>query len=191
MVIVGGDRYASETYLYEPKKEGPEKLIYQYTSRPQLKKVEKLLSPMHAIRYKSVDGLEIHAYLTLPQGESIEKLPLVVLVHGGPKGVRDYWGYDSEAQFLANRGYAVLQANYRGSGGYGKKFLNAGNKQWGRLMQDDLSAGVKFLVEKGIVDRKKVVIMGGSYGGYATLAGLAFTPELYICLLYTSPSPRD
>jgi len=180
LVIVGGDRYASETYLYEPKKEGPEKLIYQYTSRPQLKKVEKLLSPMHAIRYKSVDGLEIHAYLTLPQGESIEKLPLVVLVHGGPKGVRDYWGYDSEAQFLANRGYAVLQANYRGSGGYGKKFLNAGNKQWGRLMQDDLSAGVKFLVEKGIVDRKKVVIMGGSYGGYATLAGLAFTPELYI-----------
>ena len=101
-----------------------------------------------------------------------------MLPHGGP-WYRDSWGFDNEAQFLANRGYAVLQPNFRGSTGYGKKFLNAGNKQWGDRMQDDLTWGVKHLVAKGIADPKRVGIMGGSYGGYATLAGVAFTPELY------------
>jgi dipeptidyl aminopeptidase/acylaminoacyl peptidase len=104
-----------------------------------------------------------------------------MLIHGGPKGPRDSWGYDPEAQFLANRGYAVLQPNFRASGGYGKKFLNAGDGQWGLLMQDDITWGVKYLVEKGIADKNRVAIMGGSYGGYATLAGLAFTPDLYAC----------
>jgi dienelactone hydrolase len=106
---------------------------------------------------------------------------MVVLVHGGPKGPRDTWGYDPEAQFLANRGYAVLQPNFRASGGYGKAFLNAGDMQWGKLMQDDITWGVKYLVEKGIADKGRVAIMGGSYGGYATLAGLAFTPDVYAC----------
>jgi len=123
----------------------------------------------------------IPAYLTLPTGKKPEKLPVVILVHGGPKGPREYWGYDPEVQFLANRGYAVLQPNFRASGGYGKKFLNAGDLQWGKLMQDDITWGVKYLVEQGIADKDKVAIMGGSYGGYATLAGLAFTPELYAC----------
>ncbi len=136
------------------------------------------LAQMTPIKYKSSDGLEIPAYLTLPKGVEAKNLPLVVFPHGGP-WARDDWGYDSYAQFLANRGYAVLQMNFRGSTGYGKKFLDAGNKQWGDLMQDDITWGVKYLVAQGIVDAKRVGIMGGSYGGYATLAGVAFTPDVY------------
>jgi dienelactone hydrolase len=156
-------------------------IIFQYTPRPALKKVEQHLAAMQPISYPSSDGLSIPAYLTLPVGTSGKNLPVVILVHGGPKGPRDYWGYNSEVQFLANRGYAVLQPNFRSSGGYGKKFLNAGDKQWGKLMQDDITWGVKYLVGKGIADKNKVSIMGGSYGGYATLAGLAFTPDIYAC----------
>lgn len=136
------------------------------------------LAQMTPIRYKSSDGLEIPAYLTLPKGVEAKNLPLIVFPHGGPWS-RDSWGYSSYAQFLANRGYAVLQMNFRGSTGYGKKFLDAGNKQWGDLMQDDITWGVKHLVSQGIADEKRVGIMGGSYGGYATLAGVAFTPDLY------------
>jgi dienelactone hydrolase len=136
---------------------------------------------MEPIRYKSSDGLEIPGYLTVPNGCKSQALPLVVLVHGGPKGPRDYWGYDPLVQFLANRGYAVLQPNFRASGGYGKKFMNAGDLEWGKLMQDDITWGVKHLIKEGIADESKVAIMGGSYGGYATLAGLAFTPNLYAC----------
>ncbi len=138
----------------------------------------KALSPMRAIRYKSSDGLEIPAYLTLPKGLPEKGLPLVVVPHGGPWG-RDVWGYASMAQFLANRGYAVLMPNFRASTGYGKKFLDAGNGQWGDKMQDDITWGVKYLVDQGTVDPKRVGIMGGSYGGYATLAGVTFTPDLY------------
>ena len=138
----------------------------------------KALSPMTAVRYKSSDGLEIPAYLTIPKGTSGKNLPLIVVPHGGPWG-RDSWGYNSFAQFLANRGYAVLQPNFRASTGYGKKFLDAGNNQWGDKMQDDITWGVKYLVDQGIADPKRVGIMGGSYGGYATLAGVTFTPDLY------------
>jgi dipeptidyl aminopeptidase/acylaminoacyl peptidase len=136
------------------------------------------LAKMTPIRYKSSDGLEIPAYLTLPKGVEPKNLPVVVLVHGGPWG-RDVWGYNSNAQFLANRGYAVLQPNFRASTGFGKKFLNAGNRQWGEKMQDDITWGVKHLIAQGIADPKRVGIMGGSYGGYATLAGVTFTPDLY------------
>lgn len=136
------------------------------------------LSPMKAVRYKSSDGLEIPGYLTLPKGLPEKDLPLVVVPHGGPWG-RDVWGYNSMAQFLANRGYAVLQPNFRASTGYGKKFLNAGNNEWGQKMQDDITWGVKYLVEQGTVDPKRVGIMGGSYGGYATLAGVTYTPDTY------------
>ncbi len=138
----------------------------------------KALSPMKAIRYRSSDGLEVPAYLTLPKGMPEKNLPLVVVPHGGP-WARDNWGYSSMAQFLANRGYAVLNPNFRGSTGYGKKFLDAGNGQWGDKMQDDITWGVKHLVDLGIADPKRVAIMGGSYGGYATLAGVTFTPDLY------------
>ncbi len=178
LVSVGGDVYAYETYYYNANTGD---LIYQYTSRPRLKEVEKYLAPMKPITFKSSDGLEIPAYLTIPYGRVEKNLPLVVLVHGGPKGPRDYWGYNPYAQMLANRGYAVLQPNFRASGGYGKSFLNAGDKEWGRLMQDDVTWGVKHLIDKGIADKDKVAIMGGSYGGYATLAGLTFTPDLYAC----------
>ena len=131
-----------------------------------------------SVSYASSDGLTIPAYLTLPQGVDAKALPLVVMPHGGP-WARDQWGYISFAQFLANRGLAVLQPNFRGSSGYGKKFLNAGNKQWGERMQDDITWGVRYLVAQGIADPKRVGILGSSYGGYATLAGVAFTPELY------------
>jgi dienelactone hydrolase len=133
---------------------------------------------MKPIRYKSSDGLEIPAYLTLPKGVAPKNLPVVIFPHGGPWG-RDSWGYSSFAQFLANRGYAVLQPNFRASTGYGKRFLNAGNNEWGQKMQDDITWGVKYLIEQGIADPKRVGIMGGSYGGYATLAGVTFTPETY------------
>ena len=109
-----------------------------------------------------------------------KNLPVVVFPHGGP-WARDGWGYNSYAQFLANRGYAVLSPNFRSSTGYGKKFLNAGNNQWGEKMQDDLTWGVKYLIGEGIADSTKIGIMGGSYGGYATLAGVAFTPDVYAC----------
>ena len=178
LVAVGGDKYASEAYFFDAD---TKKLIYQYTPIPALKKVEKHLAPMQPVAYKSSDGLEIPAYLTLPVGKEPKNLPVVVFVHGGPKGPRDYWGYNAAVQFLANRGYAVLQPNFRASGGFGKKFLNAGDLQWGKLMQDDITRGVKYLIDRGIADKNKVAVMGGSYGGYATLAGLAFTPDVYAC----------
>lgn len=178
LLAVSGDKYAAEVHFFDVKSK---KLIHQYTPRPKLKAVEQHLAPMKPISFKSSDGMEIPAYLTTPVGIGEKNLPVIVLVHGGPKGPRDYWGYNAEVQFLANRGYAVLQPNFRSSGGYGKKFLNAGDMQWGKLMQDDITWGVKHLIDLGIADKNKVAIMGGSYGGYATLAGLAFTPDLYAC----------
>ncbi len=138
----------------------------------------KSLAQRKPYHYPSSDGLDIPAYLTLPKGLKASQLPLIVFPHGGP-WARDSFGYDTYAQFLSNRGYAVLQPNFRGSTGYGKKFLNAGNGEWGRKMQDDLTWGVKALVAAGIVDRSACGIAGGSYGGYATLAGVAFTPDVY------------
>jgi dienelactone hydrolase len=133
---------------------------------------------MQPMRYESSDGLEIPAYVTLPKGVPAKNLPVVIVPHGGP-WARDMWGYSGLPQFLANRGYAVLQMNFRGSTGYGKQFLDKGNGEWGRKMQDDVTWGVKALVQKGIADPKRVAIMGGSYGGYATLAGVAYTPDVY------------
>jgi len=160
-------------YLFDRK---TKKLSFQYRPRPDIP--VKSLAPMKAIKYKSSDGLEIPAYLVLPKGVPAKNLPMVAFPHGGPWG-RDFWGYSSFAQFLANRGYAVLMPNFRASTGYGKKFLDAGNKQWGDKMQDDITWGIKYLISEGIVDAKHVGIMGGSYGGYATLAGVAFTPDIY------------
>jgi dipeptidyl aminopeptidase/acylaminoacyl peptidase len=144
---------------------------------------------MKPIRYRARDGLEIPAYLTLPRGVEAKNLPVVVHPHGGP-WARDGWGYDPYAQFLANRGYAVLQMNFRGSTGYGKHFLNAGDHEWGTgAMQNDITDGVKYLIDQGIADPDRVAIFGGSYGGYATLAGVAFTPDLYACAIpYVAPS---
>ena len=173
IVIAGSDREPGETYLWNRK---ARTLDLQFRIREELPR--ESLSERKPYKFTSSDGLEIHGYLTLPKGLPAKNLPLVVFPHGGPWG-RDYWGYDTFAQFLSNRGYAVLQPNFRASTGYGKKFLNAGNGEWGRKMQDDLTWGVKALIAEGTVDPKRVGIAGGSYGGYATLAGVAFTPHVY------------
>lgn len=141
---------------------------------------EDEMSEMKPVTFMSRDGLKLNGYLTLPKGKEPKDLPVVLNPHGGP-WARDYWGFNPEVQFLANRGYAVLQINFRGSVGYGRKFWESSFKQWGRKMQDDLTDGVKWLEEQGIADPKRVAIYGGSYGGYAVLAGLAFTPDLYSC----------
>lgn len=175
LVNATADIDPGSTYLYDRQNK---KLTFQYSPRPNIP--VKDLAEMKSINYKSSDGLEIPAYLTLPKGLEPKNLPVVVFPHGGPWG-RDSWGYHSYAQFLANRGYAVLSPNFRASTGYGKKFLNAGNDQWGDKMQDDITWGVKYLIGEGIADSTRIGIMGGSYGGYAVLAGLAFTPNVYAC----------
>lgn len=173
IVSANADTDPGSTYLYDRTSK---KLTLQYQIREKLNR--SYLSPMKPVKYPSSDGMEIPAYLTLPKGVEAKNLPAVIFPHGGP-WYRDSWGYNALAQFLANRGYAVLQPNFRGSTGYGKKFIDAGNKQWGDKMQDDLTWGAKYLVSQGIADPKKIGIMGGSYGGYATLAGVAFTPDVY------------
>lgn len=173
MIVASSDREPGERYLFD---RNSKELTFQYRIFDKLPR--EALAAQKAISYPSVDGLPIPAYLTLPLGVAPKNLPLVVYPHGGPWG-RDTWGFSSIAQFLANRGYAVLQPNFRASTGYGKKFLNAGNNEWGQKMQDDITYGVRYLVSQGMVDPKRVGIMGGSYGGYATLAALAFTPDVY------------
>jgi len=169
------DRTLGSYYLYE---KNTDKLTKLADRNPWLN--ENDLAEVKPILYKSRDGLTIHGYLTLPKGKAPKNLPVVVNPHGGP-WARDIWGFNSEVQFLANRGYAVLQMNFRGSTGYGRKFWEISFKQWGKTMQDDVSDGVKWLIAQGIADPKRIAIYGGSYGGYATLAGLAFSPDLYAC----------
>lgn len=169
------DRSLGAYYLYETDSD---KLTKIAEVSPWLD--ENNLAPMKPIKYTSRDGLTINGYLTLPLGKEPKNLPVVINPHGGP-WYRDNWGFNPEVQFLANRGYAVLQMNFRGSTGYGRKFWEASFRQWGLKMQDDISDGVKWLIEEGIADPKKVAIYGGSYGGYATLAGMTFTPDLYAC----------
>jgi dipeptidyl aminopeptidase/acylaminoacyl peptidase len=167
------DRSLGSFYLYEANSG---KLTKLADRNPWLK--EDQLAEMKPIEYKSRDGLTIHGYLTLPKGRPATNLPIVVNPHGGP-WVRDEWGFNPEVQFLANRGFGVLQMNYRGSTGYGRNFWEAGFKQWGQSMQDDITDGVRWLIDQGIADPKRVAIYGGSYGGYAVLEGLTKTPDLY------------
>jgi dipeptidyl aminopeptidase/acylaminoacyl peptidase len=165
-------------YLYDRGKCAVSEL---FSTRPELEVYR--LAPMHSAVVLARDGLELVSYLTMPPGESARPaapLPTVLLVHGGP-WARDSYGYDSRHQWLANRGYAVLSVNFRGSTGFGKAFLNAGDLQWGRKMHDDIVDAVAWAIGQGIADPKRVAIMGGSYGGYATLAGLAFTPQVFCC----------
>jgi dipeptidyl aminopeptidase/acylaminoacyl peptidase len=169
------DRSLGSYYLYDKNNDELKKLA---DVGPWLDETE--LSEMKPVSFNARDGLKINGYLSLPLGVEPKNLPTVLLVHGGPWS-RDTWGYSPESQFLTNRGFAVFRVDYRGSIGYGRKFWEASFKQWGKTMQNDLTDGVKWLVEQGIADPKRVAIYGGSYGGYATLAGLAFTPELYAC----------
>jgi dipeptidyl aminopeptidase/acylaminoacyl peptidase len=162
-------------YIYDRK---TKKGMRLFNKRPELDKYT--LAEMLPISFTSRDGLTIHGYITYPPGKEKKNLPLVLEVHGGP-WARNSWEYDPQAQWLANRGYACLQVNFRGSTGYGKDFLNAGNKEWGGKAQDDLVDGVHWAIKKGIADPERVAIYGSSYGGYAALAGATFTPELFCC----------
>jgi dipeptidyl aminopeptidase/acylaminoacyl peptidase len=163
------------TYLYD-RETGQAQFLYR--PRPWLPR--DALADVKSITFQSRDGLAIHGYLTVPKGVEARNLPTVLVVHGGP-WARDNWGYDPETQFLANRGFAVLQINYRGSTGYGKRFLHAGDREWGGKMLDDLVDGAEWAVSQGFADRGRLAIYGGSYGGYATLAALAFRPKIFAC----------
>ncbi len=169
------DRSLGAFYLYEKETDRLEKLA---DVSPWLD--ENDLCEMKPVTYTSRDGLTIHGYLTIPHGSEEKQLPVIVNPHGGPWH-RDVWGYNPEVQFFANRGYAVFQMNFRGSTGYGRAFWEASFKQWGKKMQDDVSDGVQWLIDQNIADPKRVAIYGGSYGGYCTLAGMTFTPDLYAC----------
>ncbi len=175
IVAYNTDDGPASYYLYDRT---TKKAEFLFVNNSKLQKLQ--LARMEPIRYKAQDGLVIHGYLTKPVGLEPKNLPAVLLVHGGP-WARDTWGFNPLVQFLANRGYAVLQVNFRGSSGYGKEFLNAGNKEWGGKMHQDLIDAKNWLVNEGIADPKRVAIMGGSYGGYAALVGLAFTPEEFAC----------
>lgn len=174
IVAVASDVDPGTAYLFNRETGEVERL---YTSRPDLP--TESLASMQPIRYTARDGTEIPAYLTLPAGVEPRQLPTVIYPHGGP-WFRDTWEYDQDVQLLANRGYAVLQPNFRGSTGYGQDYLNAGNQEWGTgVMQHDITDGVQYLIDQGIADPERIAIYGISYGGYAALAGLAFTPDLY------------
>jgi dipeptidyl aminopeptidase/acylaminoacyl peptidase len=175
LVVTYSDRALPTYYFYDILSE---KLTKLANMSPWLK--EEHMCEMKPIKYVSRDGLTINGYLTLPKGVDAKNLPVVVNPHGGP-WARDNWGFNQEVQFLSNRGYAVLQMNFRGSVGYGREFWEKSFKQWGKAMQDDITDGVNWLINEGIADSKRVAIYGASYGGYATLAGITFTPDLYTC----------
>src|SRR6201987_2644633 len=162
-------------YLYDRSKQ---QWTMMSSNRPQLEKYK--LSAMKPIEFTARDGMKLYGYLTTPVGMEAKNLPMVLFVHGGPWG-RDVWGLNSYAQWLSNRGYAVLQINFRGSTGYGKKYVNAGDRQWAGAMHTDLLDGKDWAVKQGIADAGKVCSMGGSDGGYATLAGVAFSPDAFAC----------
>ena len=175
VVVTYSDKSRGTYYHYDVDKN---KLIELGEVSPWLN--EENMSEMKPVKYMSRDGLTINGYLTLPKGTNGKNLPVVVNPHGGP-WARDNWGYKSEIQFLANRGFAVFQMNFRGSTGYGREFWEKSFKEWGKSMQDDITDGVNWLIDEGIADPDRIAIYGASYGGYATLAGLAFTPDLYTC----------
>ena len=179
VVQSAGDRTPGSYHLLTWEDHGARReLTFLFDARPWLQ--EETLAPMQPITYTSRDGLTIHGYLTIPVGVEPRNLPLVVNPHGGP-WYRDSWGFNPEVQFLANRGAAVLQVNYRGSVGYGKAFWQASFGQWGLAMQDDLTDAVRWAVDRGLADPGRVAIYGGSYGGYATLAGVTKEPDLFAC----------
>jgi dipeptidyl aminopeptidase/acylaminoacyl peptidase len=177
VVAYSADVQPTTYYLYDRKSR---KLTKLFSARPELEKYT--LAPMKPVVIKSRDGLDLVSYLTVPVGIEAKKLPLVLMVHGGPWG-RDSWGYDAQAQWLANRGYAVLQVNFRASTGFGKKFLHAGDREWAGKMHDDLIDAVNWAIKEGVADPKRVAIYGGSYGGYAALVGATFTPDVFRCAI--------
>jgi dipeptidyl aminopeptidase/acylaminoacyl peptidase len=175
VLTYAGDVHPRDYYLYDRRSR---EKTHLFASRPELAKYP--LASMKPVVIRSRDGLDLVSYLTLPRGSESRNLPLVLNVHGGPWG-RDVWDFDPEAQWLANRGFAVLQVNFRGSRGFGKKFLHAGDREWAGKMHDDLVDAVQWAVREQIADPKRVAIFGASYGGYAALVGATFTPDLFTC----------
>ncbi len=176
IVTASSDRDPGSFYLYDAKANSLSLLARRF---PQVDPTQ--MAEMRPISFTARDGMQLYGYLTIPAGRELKKLPMIINPHGGPYGPRDSWGFNRELQFLANRGYLVLQVNFRGSGGYGRAYEEAGYRQWGLAMQDDLTDGVKWAIDQGLADPQRVAIYGASYGGYATLAGLVYTPELYVC----------
>jgi dipeptidyl aminopeptidase/acylaminoacyl peptidase len=177
LLHVFSDRNPGDFYLFDTTKKNA-----QYIGSQRRWLDPEQLAPKQAISFKARDGVELHGYLTLPRGES-KNLPLVVNPHGGPHGIRDDWEFSNEEQLLANRGYAVLRVNYRGSGGYGADFLKSGYGQWGLAMQDDVTDATLWAVQQGYADPKRLCIYGASYGGYAALEGVVREPDLYRCAI--------
>ena len=175
IITTWSDTNPGEMYFYDRTKGN---IAFIAKSRPWINKDE--MSPMLPISFEARDGLTVNGYLTLPKNSDGKNLPLIVNPHGGPNA-RDYWGYNPEHQFLASRGYAVLSMNFRGSTGYGRKHVKEANRQWGRKMQDDVTDSVNWAVEQGIADADNVCIYGASYGGYAVMAGITKTPDMYKC----------
>lgn len=175
IVLDTRDTAPAAYYLYDRT---ARTLEFLFTARPKLE--QAMLAVMEPVVIVARDGLELHSYLTLPVGVEPKGLPLVLNVHGGP-WARDAWGYDAEAQWLANRGYACLQVNFRGSTGFGKAFVHAGDREWGAKMHEDLLDAVKWATDSGVADSDRICIYGGSYGGYSALVGVAFTPEVFAC----------
>jgi len=175
LISFSSDRAPTRYYSWDRTNK---KATFLFSVQPKLD--DALLAPTKPIQFTARDGMKINGYLSLPFGVPAKNLPLVLAVHGGP-WARDTWGFAPYTQLLANRGYAVLQINFRGSTGFGKKYLHAGDREWGLTMQNDLTDGVRWTVDQGIADPKRVAIFGGSYGGYAALAGAAFTPDIYRC----------
>ncbi len=177
IITVRSDKDPGQFYLFDNE---TGKLSFQMAARPWID--EKQMATRYPIKFKARDGLEIRGYLTLPNGKQ-KDLPMVLLVHGGPYGPKDSWFWDGESQFLANRGYAVLQVNYRGSGGRGREFQYGAYRQMGKEMQDDLTDATLWAIENGFADKNRICIYGGSYGGYAALMGVIKEPDLYQCAI--------
>lgn len=178
VVVVDSDTNPGDFYIYDRDEK---QLKYLLSRRPWIKPEQ--MAEVTPIKITARDGLELRGYLTLPRGKKPENLPMVVHPHGGPHGPRDEWRYDWRTQFMANRGYAVLQINFRGSGGYGQEFEEAGHMNWGTSMQDDVTDATLWAVDQGIADRDRLCIFGGSYGGYASLQGVVREPDLYKCAI--------
>jgi dipeptidyl aminopeptidase/acylaminoacyl peptidase len=176
VVRVTSDRNPGDFYIFNTK---TNKASYLFSANPDID--PDLMASQQPVSVTARDGLVLHGYLTTPKGAPAKNLPLIIIPHGGPHGIRDEWGWDREAQFFAYHGYAVLQLNYRGSGGYGKKFQDLGYRHWGTTMQDDLADAVRWTEKQGIVDPRRVCIYGASYGGYAALENPIRYPDLYQC----------